>query len=255
MTDVIIVVFLFILGAGVGSFVSSSQKTGRSKCSKCGRVLKWHDLVPIVSFGVLRGKCRYCSKPIKKRYPSSEILFGALFGISYLNWPGGAIDTVLGGVSFALWLVIATLFLSLFLSDLYYQKLPNRLILIISLFLLVFTVLTEIVIEQKICSEVIISHLLALFPITVLFSFLHLISKGKIIGMGDAKLGIPIAILLTWQGSLAVLFLANILAALIVFPALSKKKIKPNTKIAFGPFLILATFLVFFMMEFLMNFF
>ncbi|GHU08268.1 hypothetical protein FACS189431_4230 [Alphaproteobacteria bacterium] len=74
------------------------------------------------------------------------------------------------------------------------------------------------------------------------------------VGLGDVKLGVVIAFLLPWQGNVAVLFLANILAAIILLPMLLRKKLKTTDQIPFGPFLVVSTIIVFFMMKFVVNF-
>ena len=124
MTDLLIPFFLFIIGAGVGSLIGASiQRTNlhklykRSRCDNCKHVLAWSDLVPILSFIILRGKCRYCQKNISPRYFLLEIGFGCLFLLSYYLLPIGALEL-------AVWLVILSLMISLMLTDLLYQKLP-----------------------------------------------------------------------------------------------------------------------------------
>jgi leader peptidase (prepilin peptidase)/N-methyltransferase len=150
---------------------------------------------------------------------------------------------------------ILTCFGGLIYHDIKRQKLPNYLIIILATLSLVFLILTEVIIEQKSYSILIIDHLLALIPITILYLIVHLASKGKLVGLGDVKLGIPIAILLPWQGALAVLVLANIAALIVIIPLLATKKIKPQAKIPLGPFLIAATVFTFFVMKFFVNFF
>ena|GEM_PF-6436816 len=145
-------------------------------------------------------------------------------------------------------------FAMLFHQDIKHQKLPNELIIILTIFCSVFLVLTEIVIEQKSYSTVLFNHALALIPITVLYGVIYIVSRGRMIGLGDVKLGVPIAILLPWQGAVAVLGLSNVLALIVIIIMLTTKKAKPNTKVPFGPFLIVATLLVF-VMKFFVDFF
>lgn len=158
-------------------------------------------------------------------------------------------------LSGAVALGILTCFGLLIYYDVRSQKLPNWLVIILTVLSLVFLILTEIVIEQKNYSVVMIEHALALIPVFGVYLMIHLFSKGKLVGFGDVKLGIPIAILLPWQGALATLILANVLALLVFIPILITKKAKLNTKIPFGPFLIAACLLVFFGMKFFVNFF
>ncbi|MDL2328005.1 prepilin peptidase [Ruminococcaceae bacterium OttesenSCG-928-A11] len=150
---------------------------------------------------------------------------------------------------------ILVVFICLAFYDIRYQRLPNVLIIVQIILCIVFTYMIEVIIEQKDCSVVLITHILALLPVSGVYLLLYVLSKGKMIGFGDVKLGVPIAILLSWQGALITLGLANILALIVYAPLLLTKKIKLNTKISFGPFLIISCLLTFFAMKFFVNFF
>ena len=107
---------IFIFGLIVGSFLNSviyrlstnaSFLLGRSYCPECKSNLKWHDLIPIISFLVLAGKCRYCKKPISIQYILVELATaGLFFFIVFQN-----IDLLLYGFSFAVFLKICFLFI------------------------------------------------------------------------------------------------------------------------------------------------
>ena len=87
---------LFILGAAIGSFTSviiyrlhKKEKGifgGKSSCAECKTALKPLDLVPILSYLVLRGKCRYCNKEISYMYPALELVTGALFALLFYKF-------------------------------------------------------------------------------------------------------------------------------------------------------------------------
>lgn len=150
---------------------------------------------------------------------------------------------------------ILVVFSFLIYSDIRYQKLPNISIIVQITLCLLFMILTEIVIEQKSYAVVLIEHLFALFPISGFYLVVYILSKGKLVGLGDIKLGIPIAILLTWQEALITLVLANFIALIVYAPLLITKKYNMNTKISFGQFLIFACLLVFAAVKFFVNFF
>jgi prepilin signal peptidase PulO-like enzyme (type II secretory pathway) len=137
--------------------------------------------------------------------------------------------------------------MSLFLTDLYYQRLPFVQIVILTIICSIFTVLTEMNAEQIIYSFGLVSHLYGLF-LPVLFGIVFALSKGKLIGGGDVLLALPIAILLPWQCVLVVLWLASVLA--ILFYARNDR----TRRIPFGSFLIVATLVIIFMMKFFVNF-
>ena len=89
---VVVAVWFFLAGCAMGSFYNvlidrlpNDQKVvkDRSKCTYCGTVLKWKDLIPVVSFLALRGKCRYCGKKLSPQYLISELSVGALFLLGF----------------------------------------------------------------------------------------------------------------------------------------------------------------------------
>lgn len=245
---------LFILGAGVGSFISvlvfrkKREKQKKSHCDKCTHRLIWSDIVPILSYILLKGKCRYCRKKIDRRYVFVEILMGCLFALSYLQL-SFSIEQL------AVWLCILSLMMSLFLMDLYYRKIQLIQIALLAVFCIVFCFITEIMIEQKSYTIVLYEHLFSLLPLTGLFGLTFLFSKGKLIGLGDILLSIPLAILLPWKGALVVLLVASTLAVIFYLPQIVRHKVKSNIKIPFGSFLILATILFIFVVESFVNFF
>ena len=99
---------------------------GRSMCPHCKHELAAKDLVPVLSWLYLRGKCRYCGKPIDDT-PLVEAATAALFAISYLGWPG-PLDTGLQWLIFAVWLIFVVMFVALAVYDLRWLLLPNRVV-------------------------------------------------------------------------------------------------------------------------------
>lgn len=82
-------ILIFLLGCCIGSFVNVifSRKDwykGRSRCDGCGSVLKWYDLIPVVSFLILGGKCRNCKCKIDHSHLISELLMGAAFLVGFM---------------------------------------------------------------------------------------------------------------------------------------------------------------------------
>ena len=100
MQHLVPILFLFALGACIGSFLNvvvwrlprdESLVTPPSRCPKCGNQLKWYDNVPVFGWIWLRGKCRFCGQPISPRYPIVEAITGLLFVFYYAMYflPGG----------------------------------------------------------------------------------------------------------------------------------------------------------------------
>jgi leader peptidase (prepilin peptidase)/N-methyltransferase len=88
-------VWLFLLGLVVGSFLNvciwrlprgaTIGRPVRSFCPRCGRILRWYDNIPLVSFILLRARCRYCGGPVSWRYPAVELLMGLLLPLIYFR--------------------------------------------------------------------------------------------------------------------------------------------------------------------------
>ncbi|HOJ09721.1 MAG TPA: prepilin peptidase [Clostridiales bacterium] len=83
---------VFIIGLVFGSFMNvciyripahESVVTGPSHCPACGKQIKWYDLVPVLSFLILRGRCRFCKTSISPRYPAVELLNGTIWMLLY----------------------------------------------------------------------------------------------------------------------------------------------------------------------------
>ena len=92
----LLLVFLFAIGLAVGSFVNvlvlrlntGLTLRGRSRCFSCLERLKWYDLIPLVSYASIRGRCRYCRSKISFQYPIVEILTGIIFlSVGYITSP------------------------------------------------------------------------------------------------------------------------------------------------------------------------
>src|SRR3972149_2306748 len=85
----------FVLGTAIGSFLNvwsrrllrDKPPTGRSRCEHCGHVLGFLDLIPLLSFAALRGRCRYCHKPLSWQYPIVELGTGLLFATLAAKFP------------------------------------------------------------------------------------------------------------------------------------------------------------------------
>ena len=253
---------MFILGACLGSFLccqarrlafknqkpkSNNHKIIRLKkrsiCLQCGKQLKWYDNIPIISWVVLKGKCRKCGKKIGLAEILSEIGLALAFtGLSTtinitfaspLEW-AIFICTVL--------LTICLTFLAIY--DGITGKLPT-------LFLIISIILSAILLAIKIWYEL---SLIGFTPQTVvypvvsalilggLYLLLYLVSKGKWVGDGDWMLGLAIGLALSnpWL-ALITLFLSNFMACIVMAPLVKNLKTK---KIHFGPFMVIAFVIV-----------
>jgi leader peptidase (prepilin peptidase) / N-methyltransferase len=253
---------LVVLGLAWGSFVnafvwrlheletkklSKKQKRelsilrGRSMCVHCKHELAWYDLLPVLSWLLLRGKCRYCGKKIEDT-PIVELATAALFVISYLSWPYGL--EVAGWVLFALWLVFVTGFVALAVYDIRWMELPNKIVYPLNVLVALQVVVRAIVVDDF--SGTVVGALLGLTVIGGLFYLLFQLSGGKWIGGGDVKLSFTLGPLVGGGvASLMVIFFASLIGTLVALPFMARRSLKVSSRIPFGPFLILATMIVY----------
>lgn len=250
---------LILLGLCFGSFINAlvwrihkqaeakgkkakakySISKGRSMCTHCGHVLGVADLIPVISWVTLRGRCRYCRKSINDS-PIVELLLPVLFVLSYIFWPNQI--SGLEQLIFGLWLIFTTGFVALMVYDLKWYLLPNKII-----FPLLSIAVIQIIIQliTKPDMSFFFNEISAIAIGGGIFWFIFQISKGKWIGGGDVKLGFLLGVLIGNPAqSLLMIFLASLLGTIITIPLLVTGKAKRNTHIPFGPFLITATFIV-----------
>lgn len=212
---------------------------GRSMCPACHHELAAKDLVPVLSWLSLRGKCRYCQKPISWQYPLVELLTAVLFLVSYLFWP--YVWQGLGIYLFVFWLIFMVAFMALAVYDLRWQILPNKIIFPL-IVLAIIQVLGQLVFYGG-SLGFLLGLLYAVLIDSGIFYVLFQLSRGAWIGGGDVKLGVVLGILATGPfRAVLLLFLASCLGSLASIPLLAAGKRK--ARISFGPFLLAAAVLV-----------
>lgn len=221
-----------------------SITTGRSMCSHCRHTLAWYDLLPLLSWLSLAGKCRYCQIPIGWHAPLLELAMAGLFVASYVWWPLTLGNSVLGWVLFAVWLVLLIGLLLLALYDLRWMLLPNRVVYPLQVVAVVFAGLSVRLDGTGFKGGV--DTLLAVGVIAGLFWVLYQLSDGAWIGGGDARLGVILGLIVGSPLKAAlVLFVASFAGSIVGVPTLIIGKQGRMTKLPFGPFLIMATYVVF----------
>lgn len=255
---ILIAVILFWLGLCAGSFVNAlvwriheqtrtkkpnkklSVINGRSMCVHCKHVLAWYDLIPVFSWVLLKGKCRFCKKPISRQYPIVELIGGLVFALSYIFWPQ-TLGTNGQWLLLATWLVSSVGLLALAAYDLKWMLLPNR-IIYPTLIVAAVGRLGYIVFFSEHKAHSLLLLALSLLVASGIFFLLFTVSKGKWIGYGDVRLGLITGTLLaTPTQSLAMIFLASLLGSLTVLPSLFNGSKNLSSRLPYGPFLIIAT--------------
>lgn len=213
---------------------------GRSMCPSCKHQLAAKDLVPVVSWLSLKGKCRYCHKPISWQYPAVELVTGALFVLSYWQWPFEFAR--FGWVLFGLWSVFLVFFMALAVYDTHWYELPDRVVLPLVGLAVVFVIIRAILLKDF---GSVWDSVFAASIIFGLFWVLFQVSAGQWIGGGDVKLAIVLGLLAGKPlNALLLIFLASLIGTLVSLPPLLVKGRGVKTLVPFGPFLIAATILV-----------
>jgi len=213
---------------------------GRSMCPHCHHELAGRDLVPVLSWLSLRGKCRYCSKPISWQYPLVELLTAGLFVWSYLAWPLGTHGV--GQFQLIVWLAFVVAFMALAVYDLRWFTLPDRIVLPLA----VVAVAEVIVVAMWRHSWADLWQPAAgMVIIAGLFWALFQVSKGAWIGGGDVKLAFALGLIAASPlRALVLLFFSSVLGTLSSLPLVAKGKGGMKARIPYGPYLLLAAVIV-----------
>jgi leader peptidase (prepilin peptidase)/N-methyltransferase len=240
-------IFVFLVGLSIGSFINClvyrlNEKngqgliSGRSECPKCGHQLRWYENIPLISFIFLKGKCRYCQKPISVHYPLVELSTGILFALTYQQIGSNSLFSILYS------LFSISCFMAIFLSDFLYFTIPDEIVLpAIGISLLKILVVGHLPGRQAGWSLIIPGLLSALF-----FFILVLVTKGRGMGLGDVKLAGLMGFFLGYPKIVVALYLAFLTGAIVGVILIISGKKRLGEHIPFGPFLTTAAIISFF---------
>jgi prepilin signal peptidase PulO-like enzyme (type II secretory pathway) len=229
-------VFGLIFGSAINAmvwrlYVGRSWVRGRSECPDCGHKLAAKDLVPVVSWLALGGKCRYCRKPIKD-HPVVELVTAVGFALS--AWALAPTTTV-GWVRLGLWLVLLVLLIVLAVYDLRWMLLPDKVMVPLVLVALAYTATMAVMAHSL---WVLGGAALAALAAGGAFYVLAVVSKGRAMGGGDIKLAFALGLMLGVQGTAVALLVAFNAAALVAIGLMVVRRRKLRDQIPFGPFLV-----------------
>lgn len=212
---------------------------GRSMCVHCKHELAWYDLVPVFSWLMLGGTCRYCKKTISWQYPVVELFVAVLAMSSLLYWPF-ALNSGLEWLVFVVWVIGLVPLVALVIYDLRWMIMPTSLIYAFDVLAVIFVTLLAISTKSW---DVTLSAVIGTIVIGGFFWIMYQISNGKWIGGGDVRYGFAMGAVLGWQKALFGLALASYLGTALVLVLLILGKYRKKMRIPFGPFLITATYL------------
>ncbi len=202
-----------------------------------GRQLPWYDMIPVISWVILRGKSRFSGQPIGKFELLIEVGMALFFVLSYAFWPA-TLDSPLEITKFILWLVAGVLLAIQFATDMKWQILWTLVSYAIIAVGVASAALVVIGADQR--WEMLYAVLGSVGVLGGLYFILYWVSRERWVGLGDAILGVGLGLLLAdWMLALVALFLANLIGTLIVAVGFATKKISRHQHIPFGPMLIL----------------
>lgn len=272
---------LFVLGLSFGSFFNVlilryspdgklfdfKKLSGRSRCPKCLDTLQPHELVPVLSFIFLRGKCSNCGAKISWFYPFTEILTAVVFaGVPYfLNSFYGVPGVIFWGFSAPLWyyllvlswLLVALSFIVIALIDFRYYVVPDELNVVLLVLGAAITSLlyfhggdamiapfrTSFLENYSLVfspfQNVILNHALGALIGGLFFSVLVALSRGRGIGFGDVKLAFASGAALGWPDMGLAIFISFVVGGVVGALLLLTKSKGMKDRIPYAPFLVL----------------
>ncbi len=245
--NIISLAFSFIFGVVIGSFLNvvtlrlntGRGVNGRSACMSCNNQLTWKELIPVVSFVAQFGKCKKCKSKISWQYPIIEVFAGIIFVFLFLTFPPVSfVATLLTIVH----ILAGCILLIISAYDSKHKIIPDSLAFIFGLLGLI----SLFVGGTSFWHIPTIVDLLAGPLLALPFALLWLVSKGKWMGLGDAKLAIGIGWFLGLGGGINAIVLAFWIAAAVsvIWLLFTYGKLKPRTEIPFGPYMIIGMYLV-----------
>jgi len=266
--------YLFILGLIVGSFLNvvslryvpattikeSWNVGGRSKCTSCNKTLSWYELIPVFSFIIQFGKCRSCGSKLSLQYPLVEIMSGLIFLLPFYFDPPQSF----------IWIGIFLIFLLIFTIDYRLYIIPDELNFLLAvsgiglmslhyindtfgLFNGSFLGYYSAIFGLR--ENVWTNHVFAAIIAFTIFGLIHLLTKGKGMGFGDAKLILAIGLIMGWPDITLVITLSFLIGSLISIFLLTLKKKNMKSTLPFGPFIIVATIITIFWGNELLNYY
>ncbi|MBU0678375.1 MAG: prepilin peptidase [Verrucomicrobia bacterium] len=234
-----------ILGACIGSFLNvcifripleRSIVKPRSSCPACGHTIAWYDNVPVISYLILRGKCRNCAAAISPRYVLVEALTAAIFT---LIWCRYGMSTVTG----IYWLAAGGLLLATFV-DLEHMIIPDR----VSLGGIAAGLILSVLVPQLHgaadrfhgLQESAIGAFVGAGLLWVVAGIGKAIFKKDAMGMGDIKLLAAIGAFMGWRGVLFTVMISSLIGSIVGILLILGRKREWQTRIPYGPFLAIA---------------
>jgi leader peptidase (prepilin peptidase)/N-methyltransferase len=232
-------VFLGVLGLMIGSFLNvcisripagESVVTPRSRCPRCKTLIAWYDNIPVVSYVILRARCRKCGLGISAIYPAVEI-------VTALAFIGQGLAIGADPPLLLVRLVFTAALIVLFGTDMQTMRLPN----VITIPGIVAGIACSIALPPGLVPSVIGAALGAAIPWLIRFVWFRF-TGVEAMGLGDVKMLAMIGAFLGWKQVFVVLFFASLTGAIVGVTMLSIQKRSLASRLPFGTFLAVAAY-------------
>jgi leader peptidase (prepilin peptidase)/N-methyltransferase len=232
-------VFLGVLGLMIGSFLNvcisripagESVVTPRSRCPRCKTLIAWYDNIPVVSYVILRGRCRTCGLGISPIYPAVEI-------VTALAFIGQGLAIGADPPLLLVRLVFTAALIVLFGTDMQTMRLPN----VITIPGIVAGIACSLALPPGLVPSVIGAALGAAIPWLIRFVWFRF-TGVEAMGLGDVKMLAMIGAFLGWKQVFVVLFFASLTGAIVGVTMLSIQKRSLASRLPFGTFLAVAAY-------------
>ncbi len=248
-------IIFFILGLAIGSFLNVAVyrlKTAenivweRSHCPHCKKIIRWYDNIPLLSFILLKFRCRYCKQKISFQYPLVELFTGILF--LFIGWRYFVEGNPASWFLTAYYLGIVSFLITILVYDWLNMEIPGLVLWPAVGWAVVFNLIFNYsgLGNASIFNISVSSALLAMIVAFLFFFLLSAASKEKWMGMGDAYLAILIGLVTGWPQVLLALILSFFIGAVVGIILILAKKKKMKSQIPFAPFLVLGTLIAMF---------
>lgn len=259
--EVLLAVYIFLIGLVIGSFLNvviyrvprgASISKGRSHCPECGRPIRGYDNIPLLSYLILRGRCRDCGAKISSRYPIVELLTGLLFLAVFFKQYSGTTDILRWPdlVMLVAYLYFAAVMVAVSYIDADFHIIPNR--IVYPAFVIAAVLLGVAGRDPSAWLTMLVGVALGAGLLFIIFLLAPLVFKKQGMGFGDVKLG---AVLGVYLGAPVVLtlFLASIIGTFYGAIMIASKKLKWQEHFAFGPCLCVAALITYFAGDTILN--
>lgn len=233
---IFILIFFFIIGSVVGSFLNvvvdrttrGENITGRSHCDWCNKTLSVVDLVPILSYAVLGGKCRRCKRKLSLQYPIVETMTAILFTITFYV----VAAQIFSPVKLFYFLFLISVVVVVAVVDFKFSLIPTTYLFFASLVALFYNYFS-------LGSGDFVHYVLAGFAAAAFFVAIILVTRGRGMGEGDVPLAFLMGMVLGPMNGLVAFFVAFFVGAVVSIFLIIFGRRKFGQTVPFGPFLVL----------------